>query len=253
MKKFFVILLIFTVTSGVFAEFHWSLASQFNTQLFSQRTPLGERAEKLITVDEQIRYNDFIDDNPNSPPNVVPFGVFRGNYSYFTQNQDFFGYGRGVWTMPNYLRLTIGYKGDNIEFHTRTYLDRLVRINEFNSNEGFGHNTWNPGGSDQSFVAGDGKSPNWSAILRYAFEEWYVRGTVGILTASVGIMSDRGKVQTFNNQSEALLRGIQVDAYGVMAPTRDADFVHDGLDTNNLLRDQTFGLSTPPCRIFWFL
>jgi hypothetical protein len=236
MKKFFVILLIFTVTQGAFAQFQWSLNSQFNTQLFSQRTPLGERAEKVITVNEQQRYNDFLEDNPNNPPNVREFGIFRGNYFYFGQNQDFFSYGRGVWTMPNQLRLTIGYKGDNVQFHTRTYLDRLVRINEFNANEGTGQNIWDPDGDDQSFIVGDGRTPNWGAILRYAFEEWYVRGTVGIFTASVGIMSDRGKVQTFNNQTEFLLRGIQVDNYGVMAPTRDADFIHDGLDTNNLLR-----------------
>ena len=245
MKKLLMIFLIFTAASGVFApkleaQFHWALDSQFNVQLFSLQAPLGERKEKSITVDGQDYYNGFLIQNnhPNhsNPSNMVPYGVTRGTYTYFSDTLSYFSFGRGIWGGANSLRLTIGYSSDNIAFYTRTYLDRLVRVNEINANEGIGRDDFYAAGSDQSFVAGDGKTPNWSALLRYAFEEWYFRGTAGILTAYVGLTSDRGKVTTFNNQSESLLRGLQVDNYGVIAPTQNADFVHDGLDTNNLLR-----------------
>ena len=241
MKKHFLIFLILTFSSGAFApklaaQFYWSLASQFNTQLFSRQTPLGERAENAIKVGDQTLYNEYVTNNPPNPNNTVPYGITRGNYYYFSDTRNFFSYGRGEWGAPNYLRLALGYSGDNLTFHTRVYLDRLVRINEFNGNEGIGRDDFNADGSDQSFVAGNGKTPNWSAFMRYSFEEWYFRGTAGFFTAYVGVTGDRGKVITFNNQSESLLRGLQIDAYGVIAPTKDADFVHDGLDTNNLLR-----------------
>ena len=239
MKKLLILFLLVTVTSGIFApqlaaQFHWSVSSQFNTQLFSCQTPLGERAEKTITVGDQTLYNEYSTNNPLNPSNTIPYGMSRVDYTYFSDTLNFFYYGRGVWGASNSLRFTLGYSGDNVAFHTRVYLDRLV--NASGANEGIGKNDFNADGSDQSFTAGDGRTPNWSALLRYSFEEWYVRGNYGILTGYVGITSDRGKVLSFNNQNESLLGGLQVDNYGVNSPTQDADFVHDGLDTNNLLR-----------------
>jgi len=247
MKKSLMIFLIFSVTPGVFAQFHWSVSSQFNTSLFSRQTPLGERAEKTVTVGDRIYYNEYTTTNPNNPPNpnnVVPFGVTRGTYTYFTDTQNFFNYGRGTWGAGNSLRLNLGYRNDNAAFHTSVYLDRLVIINESNANEGIGKDDFNADGSDHSLVANDGRTPNWADILRYAFEEWYIRAGSGFLTAYIGITGNSGKVQTFNNQSDFLLRGVQVAAYGVLAPTTGADFVHDGLDTNNLVTSGAPSTST---------
>jgi len=242
MRKFLLTFLTFTVASAAFAEVYWSLSSSFNTQLFSMQTALGERAEKSIQVldingVEQTVYNGFttFNFNPNTSNNTSPLGFNRGYYSYFSDSRNFFAYGRGIWSSPNSLRFTLGYTNNYVTLHTRTYLDRLVRTNEDIVGDGVGKNDFSPSGSEHSFVTGDGKTPNWSAILRYAFEEWYVMGTAGFLTGYVGITSNTGKVETFDNQSDTLLRGTAVPGYGVNATVyRDAD--SDGVDTNNLLR-----------------
>ena len=237
MKIFLIVFLILITAKNAFAQFHWSIAAQFNTQLFSQQTPLGERADMLIRTDAgTYLFNENFQNNHPNPNSLHQFGINRGHFGFFERSVNFFQYGRGTWGAPNQLRFSIGYRGDNVAFYTRTYLDRLVRINEFNANEGIGENDFFAGAGDQSLLVGDGRSPNWSSLLRYAFEEWYITGTTSFLTAFVGIVPNRGKVLTFNNQSEALLRGLLVENFGVIAPTPEADFVHDGLDTNNLLR-----------------
>ena len=251
MRKILLILIILTIASGVFApkleaQFYWSLSSQFNSQLFHRQVSLGERANQIIITDDgRELFNETLVNNPPNPANVIPYGIVRGNYHYFSRSTHFFQYGRGAWGQPNNLRLTIGYRVENIEFFSRTYLDRLVRINEANANDGTGRDDFFAGAGDQSFLAGDGRSPNWASILRYTFEEWFFQGTLGFLTAYVGMTGNRGSVLTFNNQSEFLLRGLLVESYGVIAPTPNADFVHDGLDTNNFLRSGTLNTNAP--------
>ena len=100
MKKFVMLFLLVTASAGVFApqlaaQFHWSLTSRFTTQLFSRQTPLGEREENTITVGTQTLYNSSMTNNPATSTYLVPYGMTRGDYSYFSDTRNFFNYGRG--------------------------------------------------------------------------------------------------------------------------------------------------------------
>ena len=237
---FLTAIMLNALTQSAWAEFHWELETGFSVQFFHNKNPLGERTQNTIMIGDIERYNGldgfFIgatDWNPNNPDSLVPFGFTRGHYSYFSKARHIFSFGRGGWGNSNILRFSIGYRTDNIAFHTRVNLDPLVLVNP--NNLGTGQNEF--GGGEPSFMTNDGRTPSWSDFLRYSFEEYYVRATAGPLTGFFGTASNRGKVLTFNNQNEMLLGGgLMVENFGINAPDRNADFVHDGLDTNNLLR-----------------
>lgn len=246
-NKFLTALFVFTASLVFFphngyAEFYWGLESRFTTQFFHRQTPVGERAQQTIIVGGQERFNGvdgvmpgFTDWNPANPASNVAYGFNRGAYSFFTVNQHGLSFGRGDWGAMNLLRLSIGYNNGKIAFGARVNLDRLVGGNP--ANRGVGWNDFFAPADEHSFVTGDGRTPNWSAFLRYGFEEYYVRAVAGPLLGFIGAANDRGKVQTFNNKNEMLLGGgLMVENFGVNAPNINADFVHDGLDTNNLLR-----------------
>ena len=229
MKIFFVLFLLLTVTSSAFAEFYWSLHSQFSTHLINTRLPLGERAEQLITVDGQLRYNTIVGHNPSSVPILSPFNITRGDFSYFGRATSAFA---GV--TGNALRFGFGWFNDHVMFHTAVYLDQLVRTGP--SNEGTGQHDFFAGPNDQSFIVGDGRTPNWSAIFRYAWQEWFFMTLRSPFTIFVGITDNHGRVDNFNNQDSLLLGGILVENFGILAPNFAADFIHQGLDINNMAR-----------------
>ena len=225
MKKFLVLFLIFTAAAGIFAprlfaQFSWNLASDFNSGLLSWNLPTGEKAEKVITVNNSIVPNTSL--GANNPVNE------RGDYTYNSGGLDVFTYGRGTWLRSNELRLTIDFMGEAVDFHTRTLLDPLVA-----------NVTTTPGGANNttgnhSLVMGDGRTPNWNDLLRYSFDEWYIRGYAWFLTAAAGNTPDRGKVEDFSALfTDDVLRTVVVENYGVNTPTADADFDLNGRDANN--------------------
>jgi hypothetical protein len=229
MKKLFVLFLVFVFAAGIFApkaqaQFHWELITDFNTGLLTHGIPLGERAEKFLTIDDIPQANNIIN-NPVTD---------RGNYTYTTGYLDLLSYGSGKWLRGNELRLTIGYTGENIAFHTMTLLDALVRP-DISSGAGL-PNEFGPG---HSFVQtpNNARTVNWGDFLMYSFEEYFFRGTAGIFTGYVGNTPDRGKVDGFiTSFSDDLLRTIRVENYGVITPDANADFLDGGQDTNNFMR-----------------
>jgi len=220
MKRFFVLLMVFTTAAGAFAQFSWNLSTDFNTGLLSWNIPAGERAEKFITINNGTVPNDA--DAAHNP------AANRGVYTYTSGGFDSFSYGKGDWLRSNELRLTIDYVGQAVEFHTRTLLDPLVRFDLISSAGGQNNTT-----GDHSFVQGSGRTPNWNDFLRYSFDEWYIKGTALFLTGYVGNTPDRGKVDGYNTFTEDVLRTVFVEHYGVNTPTADADFDGNGQDLNN--------------------
>jgi hypothetical protein len=185
--------------------------------------PFGERTEKLLTLDGNIEPNNILN-NPIAG---------RGNYTYTTGYMDLLSYGSGQWLRGNELRLVIGYRNDHIEFHTMTLLDTLVRAD---LSDGTGRP--NEFGPDHSFVQtpSSARTVNWGDFLRFSFEEYFFRGTVGMFTGFVGNTPDRGKVNNFNVFTDDVLRTILVESYGVITPDSNADFLDDGQDINNFMR-----------------
>jgi len=229
MKKFLVLILVLGFAAIVFvpessAEVYWGLDTDFNTGLFTRGIPAGERAEKLITLDNLKVPNNNINN---------PF-TGRGDYTFTPGYMDLFSYGSGRWLRGNELRMTIGYRTNGIEIHTMALLDSLVRADQ-SDGTGIPHEL----GPDHSLVQTPNgiRNVNWGDFLRYSFEEYYFKGNVGAFSGYVGNTPDRGKVNNFNTFTDDVLRTIRVENYGVITPDVNADFLNDGQDTNNFQRN----------------
>ena len=249
MKKFLVSFMLLGLTFSVItpkaaAQFHWELATDFNVGLISWGLPTGERTEKLIMIGNTTVYNGTDGSGINNNPSG---GGNRGDYTYTSGTLDVFSYGSGLWLRGNELLLSIGYRGDNVEFHTRAMLDPMVRANERQGSV----IPPNLMSGDNSFVqiTNNWRTPNWADFLRYSFDEYYVKGNAGFLSGYMGNTPDRGKVNAFNNFTDDVLRTVNVGYYGVNLPgggkhcqdrfcacRHYADFLKDGLDTNNFMR-----------------
>ena len=219
------VLLIFGVAAVAFppkaaAQFSWRLFADINVRLASWNIPTGEKTEKLITYNNMTFYN-------NAANN--PTGAGRGDYTYTSGTLDLFNYYRAI--RLNEFRLIVQYNSDAITLYTNANLNNMFRPG---SNSGTGGDELADG---HSFVQGSGKTPDWGDFLRYSFYEWYVRGNLGFLTAYVGNLDDRGKVNILNPFSDDLLLDIKVDHYSVNTPTENAaDYQNNGNEVNNLFR-----------------
>ena len=241
MKKLVIVLLLFITASSLSAQFNWSVWSSFNTSFMQYRTPLGERAERMILIGDEWVGNDIME-------NVNTFGSFTGNnygftrgeYYYFDTTMDFFKYGGGIWTEQNTLGFYFGYQGEYVSFGTTTNLNRLVRTNHADANLGTGKDNWDSGAGEQSFVRGDGRSPNLAALLRYSIG-WEVKGTFGNFTTFVGTSGNTGVVVPLNSVSSMLGWGINQDGnFGLAVPTSSMDIFWT--QTNDLVTSGVPGL-----------
>lgn len=219
MKKFLILLLVLGTAAESFAQFSWKLHTDFNIGLLSYNVPAGERTEKLIT-DKKI---------PNVEENN-PINAGRGDYTYTSGGLDLFTYGKGDWLRHNELRLIVDFKGHNVELHTRTLLDSLVRPDLYLSPGAVNSTT-----GDHTLVMGSGRTVNWNDLLRFSFDEYYIKGNAMFLTGYVGNTPDRGKVEGFNAFTDDVLRDIYIEHYGVNMPAADAGFVGNGQDINNFM------------------
>jgi len=235
MKKFLVLSLVFTAMAAGFApkaqaQFSWKLDSGLGTGLLTWSIPTGERAQKSITFNG----TETVNSAANNPVND------RGNYTYNSGGLDVFTYGRRTWLRPNELRLNIDFKGQATELHTRTLLDPLVA-----------NVTTNPSGQnsttgDHSLVMGSGNTPNWNDILRFSFDEYYLKGSAGYISGVIGNTPDRGKVTGFNEAfTDDVLKTVMVEYYGVNTPAVNADFSVNGQDVNNFRTRPSWQPGTP--------
>lgn len=224
MKKIFVLFFVLGFVMSAHAEFSWQLIADFNTGLFARGIPTGERAERVITVDGIDRPNNHLHN---------PISNERGNFTYTTGYLDLFSYGSGQLMRGNELRMAIGFQRNNIQFHTLTLLDILVRPDLSD-----GRGLPNEFAPDHSLVQNPRgiRNVNWGDFLRYSFEEFFFRGNVNFLTLFVGNTHDRGKVDNFDVFTDDVLRTIRVPYFGVLTPDVNADFLDGGTDTNNFLR-----------------
>ena len=207
----------------LYAQFSWSFFSDLNVRLVSWMVPTGERAEKLITVNNNIL--------PNSNTNTTNPANTRGDYTYTSGTLDLFNYNRV--TMPNNARLTVEYRNQSVALYTRANLENLFRA-DVTENQGTGRNEMAGG---HSFVQGSGRTPDWGDFLRYSFIEWNIRGNLGWLMPYVGNTDNTGRVRQLNPFTDDLMLGIKVDNYGVNTPGMNVtDFQHDGMDINNFRR-----------------
>jgi len=227
MKKIFVLLPVFTAMALAFApnaaaQFTWQLDSELGTGVVAWNIPTGERAQQYITLNGVTVQNTGTDAGGNNPVND------RGDYTYNTGGLDVLTYGRRTWLRPNELRLSIDYTGQAVDFHVRTLLDPLVA--NVTTAPGGQHNTT----GNHSLVMGDGRTPNWSDMLRFSFDEYYLRGTARFITGYLGNTPDRGKVAGFSEAfTDDVLKTIMVEYYGVNTPAANADFSVNGQDANN--------------------
>ena len=241
MKKVLVLVFVLGVAANSHAEFRWGLLTDFNTSLVSRGIPTGDRTERLLSIGNVLLPNNTLN-NPIAGTGIA--GLNRGNFTYTTGYLNLFSYGCGQWLRGNELRMSIGFRGDNIEFYTMTLLDALVRPDLSD-----GSGMPNELGPDHSLVQtpNGARTVNWGDFLRYSFEEYFFRGTVGAFTGFVGNSYNRGMVNYFNAFTDDVLRTIRVEGLGVITPDANADFLDGGQDTNNFLRtpsvraSRTFG------------
>lgn len=248
MKKLLVLFCVLALTAGfapnVAAQFYWEVLADFNSGLFARGFPTGERAERTLTIGG----TEVANIHPNNPlVNSVEDGFTRGNFTHSAGYLDFFSYGSGQWLRGNELRMTIGFKRNGLHFHSMVSLDTLVRPD---LSDGTG--IPNELGPDHSLVqAPNGaRTVNWGDVLRFSWEEYFFRGTIGAFTTFIGNTPDRGKTNAFNTLTDDVLRTIRVEYFGVITPDFNADFLDNGQDTNNFMRSprvratRTFGANT---------
>ena len=212
MKKILILFLIFGVAAGAFGQFSWRLDADFNTRLVSWMMPTGERSEKTIQIGNDSRFN-------GSAYNPA---AGRGDYTYSTGSFDLLSYGNGNLMRMNELWLRLDYRLRPFEFRTRIGLDNLA-LSTATANQGTGQNELAGG---HSFVQGSGRTPNWGDILRYSFNQWFIRGTFGFLSAYVGNTDENGKVTEFSSAiTDDVLSGVLVERFGLITPvTNTTDF-----------------------------
>ena len=232
MKRLFCLCLFSMIVPGVFAQFSWRLDADFNVRLLSWMTPTGEKAEKLINIGNDTKYNNLAN-NPNTNS--------RGDYSYISGTLDVFNYNRADSQRQNEMFMLMVFRHELVRMHLRSNLTNLI-LCTVAANNGTGANELS---GNHSFVMGNGRSPNWGDFLRYSFDEWYIRGMFGFFTVYVGNVSDFGKVNYFDNFSSDFLRNIEVEPLGANTPTAAANYQNNGQDINNLMRAENAGASDP--------
>ena len=130
MKKIFMFILACSVTTGVFAEFRFSLVHDFNGYLFSSITPTGLYAQKTVT-DSNGNETHNIGVSQNILNSSLLFPVRSSNTGYFApRGYNFFtatvaphGF---FWNDVNDLRLIMAYATNRFHAHIGVNGGRLV-------------------------------------------------------------------------------------------------------------------------------
>jgi len=230
LKKFLFLFLIFAVCTGAFppkaaAQFSWRFDADLLVKALAWNIPTGERAEKFITVGDDLRLNTASNNPANSSgANLGISGITRGDYTYTSGTLDFFNGSNTIASISqSRLRLYLWYRGQNVNIYTLALLDQMAQSVGLAADEG------------HSFVQGNGGTAAWLDFLRRSFEEWYISGRAGIFTGFIGSVSDYGKVNLFLNFTDNILQSVMSDAYGVNTPIANSA-AYNVQHVNNLAR-----------------
>jgi hypothetical protein len=206
-KKIIIVLLILGVSSGAFGQLSVGLSADLFPELFRYTVPGGDFADK---------------DNAS---------VYRG-----TGTLDFLSTSsEEILSKPNEVRLALNYAGKSFAAYVQVAYDDYFRT------------SWNGGSGNGAFMDGGAMDASFYTLMNQIFNEWFVRGTAGILTAYVGKTNDRGKVARFQLGFDDLIYSLRLDNYSVITPDSASGKVWlfnslNGIDNNNFLRQmQTEG------------
>ena len=224
MKKFLVFVLVCIVTTGAFAQFHWDLIMDFNSDAIRTVRPTGDAAVQFFTFEgstdkiPNTGATDRLPINPFLAETMTP-GSYPGSYT--SGSTSVFGHqGADGWTFENQLRMRLNGSGENVAWLARISMDQLV-------------------GSGGTMVTGAGRPSGLQQLLfTQIIDQWWVRGNAGMFTAWVGIdengrgSTDTGRFQDFSD----VTRGVNIENFGIMIPNGlNPNIVNNGSDHNNFV------------------
>ena len=232
MKKFLIIILLFSAVTGVHAQrFRWGLSTDFSSDTFRVVRPIGDAATQYFIIDgvkvpntgtNLLPVNNFLAEPPNLSGGVWAMG--RGAY---TSGSTAFGFNASdrSWTRHNVIRFTMNGSGESLQWRARINLENLVQ----------------PHHSASSMVTGDGRPGNFENLLFLRqLDEWWIRGRAGVFTAWLGNaeagsgVTSAGRFQDFSDWT----RGVKIDGFGIMIPAsvENPATLNDGSEHNSFLR-----------------
>ena len=219
MKVLLIVLLIFNVTAGAFAQITWNLSTSFNVDAFQYRTPIGMNNDRIFTDPSGV-----ITLNPNLAGNQL---------RYFTQNE-------APICNTNELRLGFKYAYEIMEFYFRINVDGLI-----SPTSAFYGST--PIGGSPTLVRG-GYGGSVEQFIRSSWDEWYVSAKPNYFRFLAGNINDWGETDKgrFDVHEFNVSAGARMNSFGILTPVSrvsGADYMaginyisSDELEGNNLAR-----------------
>lgn len=224
MKFFLVFVFVCLATTGAYAQFHWGLTMDFNSDAFRVVRPTGDAATQYFMFEGNPNRVPNIGAANRLPPNIFlaegPAGALPGSFT--SGSTAIFGHqGTDGWTHYNQLRMLLNGDGEHVTWRARINMDALV----------------SPG---SQMVTGSGRPTGLQQLIfTQVIDQWWVRGTAGMFSAWAGIddhgrgATDEGRFQDFSD----ITRGVNIEDFGIMLPMGlNPNLFRDGSDHNNFVR-----------------
>jgi hypothetical protein len=189
MKKFFLVFLVFGITTGTYAEFKTSIIFDFAPTLFRMELPTGDFRKAMLTETELDHTSPI-----NEVLEVERFNdLYRGiNYELLTGG----GQAATLWNRGTENRIQLWWTGESYEIYTRIRIDQVIGNLMRSSNP-----------SSVSFFN----------FLSAGFDDWYARGSLGMFKALVGNCDHRGRTPEYAAGFHEFTRNRQ-DFFGIHFP-----------------------------------